>query len=70
MRTFFAAEKKVKNRGLTLQEVTRLGYSVLKMCCCIVVDYFLKEDLRKYRLRERIMENRLMGRYPFEQRLD
>lgn len=70
MRTFFAVEKKVKNRGLTLQEVMRLRYGVLKMCGCIVVDYFPKEDLRKYRLRERIMENRLMGRYPFKQRLD
>lgn len=56
MRNFFPVEKKMKKQGLTLQEndEVTLQCSVLKMCCWKVVEYFLKEDLIKYSLKERI----------------
>lgn len=56
MRNFLPVEKKMKKQGLTLQEndEVTLQCSVLKMCCWKVVEYFLKDDLIKYRLKERI----------------
>lgn len=65
--TSFSVEKKMNKRGLAR---LRGRCGVLKACCWIVVEFFLKEDLIKSRLRERIRWNRLMGRYPLKQRLD